>query len=252
MKIAIVGAMPQEIDLLRDSLAKERETLIANRIYHEGKLGGHDVVIVFSRWGKVASASTATTLIDRFGVELIIFTGVAGGVDPSIEVGDIVIADRLIQHDFDASASAMFPKFEIPLLGISEFIVDQEFVSKATAAAEAYLMEVSLDPELDLSRQALCPNGSRVRVGMIGSGDQFIANSAKIAELRHSVPDLLCIEMEGAAIAQVAHEHGIPCIVIRSISDRADNSAPTDFIRFVKEVASHYSHGIVTKLLALL
>ncbi len=252
MKIGIMGAMPQEMGLLRDALGGARQTRIANRDYHEGTLAGHDVVVVFSRWGKVAAASTSTTLLNHFGVELIIFTGVAGGVDPALEIGDVVIADRLMQHDFDASAGAMFPKFEIPLLGISHFAVEQEYVAKAVKAAEHYLREVAGDAEMERSRKELCPNGARVHTGLIASGDQFIADAEKIAALRDTIEGLLCIEMEGAAVAQICHEHGAPCIVIRSISDKADHAAPADFVRFVTEVASHYSHGIVTKLLGMI
>src|SRR5437870_1461374 len=103
MKLGIIGAMPQEIDLIVEHLDRDQMTEIAGRAYHEGRFEGVESVVVFSRWGKVAAASTATALIDRFAVDTIIFTGVAGAVSPSLDVGDVVVADRLMQHDFDVS-----------------------------------------------------------------------------------------------------------------------------------------------------
>src|ERR1035438_10102382 len=131
MKIGIVGAMPQEIDLIREDFETDTVSEIAGRAYHEGRFCGVESVLVFSRWGKVAAASTATTLIERFAVDCIIFTGVAGAVSPLLNVGDIVIAYKLLQHDFDVSPSGMFAQFEIPLLGISRFPVEMKLVELA-------------------------------------------------------------------------------------------------------------------------
>ena len=238
MKIGIVGAMPQEIDLIREDFETDTVHEIAGRAYHSGKFCGVDAVLVFSRWGKVAAASTATTLIERFAVDCIIFTGVAGAVSPLLNVGDIVIADKLLQHDFDVSMFGNFEKFEIPLLGISRFPVDAKLVELAKRAAEDYLD----------GRGNRATTGQRVHVGTIGSGDQFMADTEKIEALRVAIPDLLCVEMEGAAVAQVCHEYGIPYEVIRTISDKADHSAAMDFITFIRDIARHYSHGILKRM----
>jgi len=238
--------MPQEIDLIKEDFETDTVSEIAGRAYHSGRFCGVDSVLVFSRWGKVAAASTATTLIERFAVDCIIFTGVAGAVSPLLNVGDIVIADKLLQHDFDVSPSGMFAKFEIPLLGISRFPVDARLVELARQAAEEYLKLNSPSSVRGGGRGVEFPE---VHIGTIGSGDQFIAHPEKIEALRAAIPDLLCVEMEGAAVAQVCHEYGIPYAVIRTISDKADHSAAMDFITFIRDIARHYSHGIL-KLLA--
>ena len=228
--------MPEEIDRVREQFETFHSQRIANRTYHEGTFAGAECVLVFSRWGKVAAASTATALIERFGVDFIIFTGVAGAVSAKLEVGDVVIADQLCQHDFDVSLTGLAERFEIPLLGISNFPVRPELVNQARLAVDNYL--------------AVGQNS--VYVGTIASGDQFIAHPAKIEELRSAIPDLLCVEMEGAAVAQVCHEYGIPYLVIRTISDKADHSAPVDFMTFIQEIAKEYSFEILNRLLPAL
>jgi len=240
VKLGIIGAMPQEIDLIVDDFERESIQEIAGRSYHLGRFAGVDSVLVFSRWGKVAAASTATALIERFNVDCIVFTGVAGAAAEALNLGDVVVADRLIQHDFDVSPTGMFAKFEIPLLGISHFEVDDRLVELGKIAAEDYLINHS---------QSLEQEGPKVYIGTIASGDQFIAHPEKLESLRSAIPDLLCVEMEGAAVAQVCHEYKIPYLVIRTISDKADHSAAVDFITFIQEIARHYSHGIL-KLLA--
>jgi adenosylhomocysteine nucleosidase len=260
-RLGIIGAMPQEIDLITADLETEHIERIAGRSYHVGTFAGSESVVVFSRWGKVAAAMTATVLIERFGVDLIIFTGVAGAVSRSLEVGDVVVADRLLQHDFDVSPTGMFAKFEIPLLGISYFPVDGRLVELAKDAAEQYLAEDTQQskqpPPAPFLRQAqdrhFGKEGEihRVYVGTIASGDQFIAHPDRLEELRSAIPDLLCVEMEGAAVAQVCHEYSVPFLVIRTISDKADHSAPVDFVSFIQDVARKYSHGIVKRLVPL-
>jgi adenosylhomocysteine nucleosidase len=243
MKLGIIGAMPQEIDRIAEELKTESIQEIAGRSYHLGRFADVDSVLVFSHWGKVAAAITATTLIERFGVDTIIFTGVAGAVSPTLNVGDIVVADRLIQHDFDVSAAGILAKFEIPFLGISYFPVDAKLIELAKKSAEEYLSNYDHPPAPFFLRR-----GS-VFVGTIASGDQFIAHPDRLEELRTAIPDLLCVEMEGAAVAQVCHEYGISYLVIRTISDKADHAAPMDFLSFIQEIARHYSHGILERLI---
>jgi len=231
MKLGIIGAMPQEIEEIARDFARERTEAIAGREYHIGEFAGVDAVLVFSRWGKVAAAMTATVLIERFQVDTIIFTGVAGAVHPDLNVGDVVIANTLIQHDFDASLSGMFAQFEIPLLGISRFPVDERLTKIAERSVERFFAQTE--------------NSSRMMTGLIASGDEFVAGLDRLEKLRAALPELLCVEMEGAAVAQVCHEYKVPFLVIRTISDNADHSAPVDFISFLNETASRYSHGIL-------
>lgn len=250
MTIGIMGAMPEEIFLISSKIENKEIVSIGNREYISGKLCGVKVVTVFSRWGKVASAQTATTLITKFNVDKIIFTGVAGGADRTLDIGDVVISRDLIQHDMDASPIPAFAKFEIPLLGITHFKADPELIRMAESAAYYFLDTVNTQdiPLTILDHYQI--TRPKIVIGTIATGDEFIADKLKIAELRTQIPGLQCIEMEGASVAQVCHEHLIPFVVIRAISDKADSTAIHDFPNFVKHIVSHYSLGIVSGILA--
>jgi adenosylhomocysteine nucleosidase len=252
MKIGIVGAMPQEIALLQRDLESPRRHTRGMRQYLEGSLYGKDVVLVFSRCAKVAAASTVTTLIEVFGVDLVVFTGVAGAVDTNLEVGDVVIGTLLVQHDLDARP--LFPRFEVPLLDKVGFEAPASLVSSARRSAELYLRtHLYADVSVEVLN-AFGIKSPKVQEGLIISGDQFIASPETLVRLQQALleaalPPALCVEMEGAAVAQVCHEHGIPLIVMRAISDRADHSAAVDFMPFVEKVASHFTCGIVKELI---
>ncbi len=252
MKIGILGAMEEEIHLLTQQISNPHCETIGKREYISGQIFNHDVCLVFSRWGKVAAASTATTLIQHYGVECLIFTGVAGGVDPELSIGDIVVADNLVQHDMDVSFLQGMAEFEIPLLGVSDFRVREKDVQTAMQAVTTYL---NLDLKQEVASETLASfsiTQPQVVRGTIASGDQFISSSAKTARLREKIPGLRCVEMEGAAVAQVAYEHDIPCLVLRTISDKADHEAVIDFPRFIASVASFFTCGSVLRLLNIL
>jgi len=252
MKIGILGAMHEEIICLFDKMENTETRIIGQRHFHSGRLQNHEIVLVFSRWGKVAAASTVTTLIDVFNVDFVIFTGIAGATDKDLEPGDFVIADKLIQHDMDVSQIGGIAKYEIPLLGKMYFEVQAEFVKMAVRAAQVYV-----DQELkqDITPGLLKDFGIQVPkicIGTIASGDQFIASTKITETLNNSVDNLKCVEMEGAAVAQVAWEHDKPFVVIRTISDRADHTAHLDFPKFVATIASHFTSGVVLQLLKIL
>ena len=141
MTIGVIGAMPEEVALLARDLEGARPERRGARDYLRGRLHGRDVVVVFSGWGKVASASTATTLIEVFGVEAVVFTGVAGALAADLAVGDVVIGTELLQHDLDASAVPGIARYEAPGLGVSRFTADARLVALAQAAAGRYLAE---------------------------------------------------------------------------------------------------------------
>jgi len=197
--LALVAAMHQELAAVLELLPDERKTVVAGREFWRGHLHGHEVIAVLCRIGKVAAATTATALIEHFGVREIVFTGVAGGLGPGVRVGDVVVADAFLQHDLDASP--IFPRHEVPLYGRSRFATDAALTERLLAAA----------------RQAL--------------------------------PEALAVEMEGAAVAQVCHDYGVPFAAVRTISDRADDAAHTDFQRFIRDVASRYSLAILSQWL---
>jgi adenosylhomocysteine nucleosidase len=254
-KIGIVGAMPAEIALLeRDMQIAQRQTR-GMREYLQGRLYGKDAVLVFSRCAKVAAASTATTLIEVFGVDLMIFTGVAGAADDALGIGDVVIATALVQHDLDTRP--LFRRFEVPLLDKIAFEVPPALLSLARQSAERYLHgALHRDVPVEVLHAFGIKAPPRLWEGLIASGDQFIADPGTLAALRAALmtaglPAPLCVEMEGAAVAQVCYEHGIPLIVMRAISDRADHSAAIDFVPFVERIASHLSSGIVKELITL-
>jgi len=247
--VAIVAAMHEELGALLAQMPDEQRVRAAGRDFWVGHLRGQPVVAVLSRIGKVAAAVTATVLLERFGVRAIVFTGVAGGLAPGVEVGDVVVATQLLQHDLDASP--IFPKYEVPLMGLSRFAADASMGDALAAVAEAALR----DPVALVGQAAADEFGLRspkVHRGLLVSGDRFVSAAAESDALRRSLPDALAVEMEGAAVAQVCHDYGVPFAAMRTISDRADDAAHGDFARFVAEVASRYSLALVDAWLATL
>ncbi len=184
-------------------------------------------------------------LIERFGVTHVLFTGVAGSGDAGVNVGDIVVAEALLQYDMDASP--LFPRFQVPLTGLSHFASDQ-FMSSAVAQAANDFLAQDLETAVnEVERREFGLVAPRVHRGLVASGDQFISSATHIGALGRELPGLLAVEMEGAAVAQVCFELGVPFAVIRTISDNANEAAPTDFMRFVTSVASKYAYHIVMR-----
>ena len=249
MKFGILGAMPHEVALMARSMTVRRTVEAGMRTFFEGTWAGQEVVLVLSRVGKVSASITTLLLLERFGVTHIVFTGVAGAMDPSLRIGDVVVAQRLVQHDMDASPLPAFQRFEIPLLGKIFFetgLCDEAYHAAIRYAQGDFLKDVAAE-----KRAAFGMDRPRVYRGLVASGDQFLTDPRKTAELREALPGLLCAEMEGAAVAQVCHEMGgIPNAIIRVISDQADHSAAVDFLRFVDDVAEYLTGGIVHSLLS--
>lgn len=249
MTIGIIGAMQQEIKLLTQSMNIKETKIIGMREYFLGELFGKDVVVVFSKCGKVAAASTVTTLIEVFKVSLVLFTGVAGGADKALNIGDIVIANRLVQHDMDASALPGLRRFEIPLLGVDTFKASDDMVTLAERSAQHYIMECMKSDVDQSDLEEFNIKAPAVVVGTVASGDQFVADSKKVLSLSKEIENLKCIEMEGAAVAQVCYEHNVDYIVFRVISDKADEQANLNFPKFIERAASHFTRGIVERFI---
>ncbi len=234
-RIGIVSALHDELAAVLQRLPDEQRESVAGRDFWRGHWHGHALVAVLARVGKVAAATTATLLVERFGVDRIVFTGVAGGLATGVRVGDIVVARELLQHDMDASP--LFARHEVPLYGRARFATDAALSDALAAAAQAVLAR----PEGALGAAAareFALHGATLRQGLIVTGDRFVATAAESAALRRALPDALAVEMEGAAVAQVCHDYGLPFAALRTISDRADDSAHVDFTRFVERVAS--------------
>lgn len=248
-RIALVSAMHEELAAVLARMPDEQKTVVAGREFWVGHWHGHEVVAVLSRIGKVAAATTATTLIERFGVSRIVFTGVAGGLAPQVNVGDVVVARELIQHDMDASP--LFARYEVPLTGMTRFATD-ETLSDALATVAPLAMQDMLDTlpqtawlNLDLPR-------AQLHQGLIASGDRFVSQTLESQALQRDLPDALAVEMECAAMAQVCHDYGVPLAAVRIISDRADDAAHVDFPRFIQRIASRYSAAVLDRLLVSL
>jgi adenosylhomocysteine nucleosidase len=240
MHLGIISAMQEEVFTLVTALKNTETIEKGKRIYHTGLFKNHTVTVVYARIGKVAAAATTTQIINDYPIDEIIFTGVAGAIDPSVAVGDVVIATELLQHDMDTSP--LFDRFEIPLLGKSYFETNQNASLHKAVADFSKNIEKHVQPK-DL--RAFDIQQSRVHKGCILSGDQFIASKEKIKSLKALIPQALCVEMEGAAVAQVCYEYTIPFSVVRIISDAANEAAPIDFPKFTAAIASKYAKGIL-------
>ncbi len=245
MRLGIISALEEEQHGLVEAMQDPAKLIHGMRTYTSGKIAGIDAVCVLSRIGKVAAATTATTLVEKFGVTHILFTGVAGAGDVGVKVGDIVVADSLLQYDIDASP--LFPKFQVPLTGQSHFGTDQYLSNVVASAANRFLEDEFATVIEDAERRDFHLDKPRLHRGLIASGDQFISSAGHINALGTALPGLLAVEMEGAAVAQVCFELGVPFAVIRTISDNANEQAAHDFMRFVKTVASRYAFNIVMR-----
>jgi adenosylhomocysteine nucleosidase len=245
-RLGLISALHQEQAGLIEAMQDAKKSQHGMRDYTVGKLWGIDTVCVLSRIGKVAAAATAATLIERFGVTHIVFTGVAGAAESAMQVGDIVVADMLVQHDMDATP--LFPRFEVPLLGQSFFASDKHLTDRLTGAATEFVVQDFAATVPSHDRDTFRLSEPRVYRGLIASGDEFIDSHARRETLKTAFPALLALEMEGAAVAQVCFEFGVPFAVIRTISDGANEESPHDFIQFIDRIAARYAFGIVKRL----
>ena len=224
-KLGIIGAMDIEIQTLKEKIENLKVTEKAGTEYYEGTLQGLPVVLVKCGIGKVNAAIGAQILCDLFGVTHIVNTGIAGSLCAQQNIGDMVISSDVWHHDFDCVAFG-YPMCKIPGMPQS-FAADETLIALAKNAAEQ--------------------TGSNVRIGRVASGDQFVADP-QLKEQIISRTQALCTEMEGAAIAQTAYRNGIPFVILRCISDKADNSAEMDYPSFEAMAAKRCAQ--VTTLLA--
>ena len=210
--LGIIGAMEVEVKELREMMENPQAQTVAGMTFYQGTIKGKEVVVVRSGIGKVNAGICSQILVDRYNVEGIINTGIAGSLKNEINIGDIVLATVAVQHDVDATGFG-YPLGEIPQMGIKEFPADE----KLRALAE----ECSKKANPDI--QVFC--------GRVASGDQFISSKEKKNWISANF-DAFCTEMEGAAIAQAAYLNNIPYLVVRAISDKADDSANMDYSEF--------------------
>ena len=243
MTLAILSALAEEQQGIFEQLEQPRRVQHAGRSFGLGLWHGQPVVLALSRIGKVAAATTATALIEKFGARRIVFTGVAGGLGEGVQVGDVVVAADFLQYDMNAAP--LFPPYEVPLYGQARFACDENLTAVLLIAAHASGVSAG-------GRFGLNPLPPRIQHGLVVSGDRFVSAASEVQALQTALRahghEALAVEMEGAAVAQVCHDYGIPFAAMRSISDRADDTAHTDFAAFVRTVASRYAQAILTEL----
>ena len=225
-KLGIIGAMDVEVEILLGAMENKKITQKAGTTFYEGKLENLDVVVVQCGVGKVNAAICAQILCDLFEVTHIVNTGIAGSLCADLDIGDLVISLDAMYHDVDAVHFG-YPYGKIPGMDTTEFPADKQLMEYAFTAAEAV-------------------NPGHTKVGRVASGDQFVAEKA-LKEKIISVTQGLCTEMEGAAIAQTAYRNGVPFVILRAISDKADDSAEMDYPTF-ERIAAHRCAEVAMKL----
>ncbi|WP_010269913.1 5'-methylthioadenosine/adenosylhomocysteine nucleosidase [Paenibacillus senegalensis] len=229
-KLGLIGAMTEEVERFLQSMEQTSTRPYAGIEFIEGQFMGMQTVVCKSGVGKVNAAVCSQLLIDRFQVDAVVFTGVAGALDPSLTIGDLVISTECMQHDMDVTA-----------LGFERGIIPYQ--DQSVFPADATLRELALACGEELQ-------GRKVIGGRILSGDQFIADRDQVIELHEQLQGA-CTEMEGAAVAQVCAMNRVPYVVIRSMSDKADGSAHMNFAEFTR-LAADNSYTMVEKLVARL
>ncbi|HHT97758.1 MAG TPA: 5'-methylthioadenosine/adenosylhomocysteine nucleosidase [Clostridiales bacterium] len=218
-KIGIIGAMDEEVNKTIKIMTNYNKTIYASMSFYDGEIDNRDVVVVRSGIGKVNAAICTQILIDLFKVDAIINTGIAGSLKNEINIGDMVISTDSIQHDVDASKFGYDPGV-IPRMGTSTFLAEEYLINKTYDVCKKFL------PHLSTFK------------GRVLSGDQFIAENSKKEWLANTFNGY-CTEMEGAAIGQVANLNDIPYVIIRSISDKADNSAQMTYEEFEEQAINN-------------
>lgn len=217
--IGVIGAMEEEVAVLQKDMEVEETREIASMKFYRGNLCGQEAVVVRSGVGKVNAGICATILALEFGVDVLINTGIAGGLHPDIRIGDMVISKDALHHDMDASVFGD-PKGQVPRMDIWAFPADERLIEKAKKANR------TANPDI------------QTFVGRVVSGDQFVSSQAKKEELVEAFEGM-CVEMEGAGIAHAAYLSKIPYLIVRSISDQADNGATEDYPAFEKKAIAH-------------
>ncbi|MCM3710820.1 5'-methylthioadenosine/S-adenosylhomocysteine nucleosidase [Sporosarcina luteola] len=224
MKIAIIGAMEQEVEILRGKIESPTSREIAGCEFIEGNIGQHEVILVKSGIGKVNAAVATTVLIQEYRPDAVLNTGSAGGLKESLEVGTIVISDEVRHHDVDATAFG-YEVGQVPGMPPS-FPADEKLIR--------------------IAKEAVVEVGEHeYAVGLIASGDVFMSDAARVEVVKGQFPTMIAAEMEAAAVAQVCHQFGTPFVVIRALSDIAGKKSSISFDEFLPLAAKHSSEIVM-------
>ncbi|WP_391116134.1 5'-methylthioadenosine/S-adenosylhomocysteine nucleosidase [Psychrobacillus sp. L3] len=225
MKIAVIGAMEQEVELLRDKIENAETTIIANSEFTVGTYKNQEIILLKSGIGKVNAAMTTTILLNEFKPEYVINTGSAGGYDPALEVGAIVISDEVRHHDVDVTAFG-YEIGQVPQL-------------PAAFKADAHLMKLAEEAVREIGEH-------QSATGLIATGDIFMHNPEKVEAVRNNFPQMKACEMEAAAVAQVCHQFDVPFVVIRALSDIAGKESSISFDEFLPVAAKHSTEIVLS------
>ncbi len=226
MKLGIIGAMDVEVAVLKQRMENKVASDIAGSQYCEGTLEGLEAVVVQCGIGKVNAALCAQILISRFGVTQIVNTGIAGSLCADLDIGDLLVSRDAMYHDFDCCHFG-YPAGKVPGMDVVAFPADERLMELAWQAAETV-------------------NPGHTKVGRVASGDQFVCEKGQKQRIIE-VSAGLCTEMEGAAIAHTAYRNGVPFVILRAISDKADDSAEMDYPTF-ERIAAHRCAEVTCQL----
>jgi adenosylhomocysteine nucleosidase len=240
-RIAIMGAMDEEITILTDSLKNKKKLTKGGVTFYKGKLKGQKVIILKAGVGKVNAAYSTAILLDNFKVDGLIFTGVAGGLDPEIKPGDIVIGENLVQYDFGELKNDMFETWP------TRNLIKNNDPNSLFLPVDKNLLVLSKQASASVTLAPIEASIPKIYVGTIVTGDTFVSATSKAKNL-YTDFNALATEMEGAAVAQICTMLEVPFIVIRSCSDNANGDAHTDYFKFVK-IASVNSAQLVLAIL---
>lgn len=225
-KLGIIGAMQEEIETLLHLMENKTEKEIAGSIFHDGILEGLPVTVVQCGIGKVNAALCTQILCDLSGVTHLVNTGIAGSLCADLDIGDMVVSQDAMYHDVDAVAFG-YPMGKVPGMDVTAFPADETMIAYAFAAAEKV-------------------NPGHTKIGRVASGDQFVA-SREVKDRIVSITHALCTEMEGTAIAQTACRNRLPFVILRAISDKADDSTHMDYPTF-ESIAAHRCAAVTQQL----
>ncbi|SDM82713.1 adenosylhomocysteine nucleosidase [Psychrobacillus sp. OK028] len=224
MKIAVIGAMEEEVELLRKEIENPETKNIANSEFTSGSYKNHEVILLKSGIGKVNAAMTTSILLSEFQPDYVINTGSAGGYDPNLEVGAIVISDEVRHHDVDVTAFG-YEIGQVPQL-------------PAAFRSDERLMKLAEEAVSEIGQH-------QAATGLIATGDIFMHEPAKVEQVRSHFPHMKACEMEAAAVAQVCHQFDVPFVVIRSLSDIAGKESSVSFDEFLPVAAKHSTQVVL-------
>lgn len=230
MRIAVIGAMEEEVELLRKEIVSGKVTVVADCEFIEGEIGQHTVILVKSGIGKVNAAIATTLLLNNYKPDVVLNTGSAGGFQTSLEVGTVVISDEVRHHDVDVTAFG-YEHGQVPGQPAA-YVADEKLVTIARAAVE------------EIGEHAHA-------TGLIASGDVFMSDPARVEKVRELFPTMIAAEMEASAVAQVCHQFGTPFVVIRALSDIAGKESSISFDEFLP-IAARHSTDIVLQAISKL